>query len=119
MNASNVQYYICDVADLYAFWCPLISIISCDQLWPEWNQKQKHFLGSNYAENSIAQFRKVSRDIPNYFKNESEMFVSIYENEIDSRFTHFTEPPFYLTGYTVDLQHNPKDKMNYLSACQY
>lgn len=65
--------------------------------------KPETFLVSNYAENFIAHFRKVSRDIPNYLKNAFKFFVTIYENEIDSRQIHTFYRPlvfFYLMDKT-------------------
>ena len=69
-----------DADDLYAFWCPFIYYHVTK--WSQNKTKNRHFLGCNYAENSIAEFRKVSRDIPNYLKNESQMFVSMYETKL-------------------------------------
>ena len=70
--------------------------ISCDQINGHRIKTKTKKKGSNYAENYIAHFRKVSRDIPNYLKNRYEIFVSLYKNETDCRFTHFTVPAFYL-----------------------
>lgn len=67
-------------------------------MWPNdaiIKPKTETILGSNYSENCIAQFRKVSRDISNYlYKKLNLNCLSLYMKMK----THFTDPfQFYIS----------------------
>jgi len=87
------QYYMC-------CWPVrvLVSICIIYIMWPNdaiIKPKTETILGSNYSENCIAQFRKVSRDISNYlYKKLNLNCLSLYMKMK----THFTDPfQFYIS----------------------